>query len=566
MFCFQCQETLRNQGCTVRGVCGKSGDVANLQDVLIWTLKGLAFYGVKARALDIADPETDRFVAQALFATITNVNFDPEQFVHDVQRALALRDRLRQRFETAYREAHGQTFAESLPEAATWAPETLDRETLLRKGEQVGVMAAIASEADLDLDEDIRSLRELLIYGLKGMAAYLEHAYVLEHEDDALLAFLQEGLAATIDPNMSVDAMVALVLQCGTMGVQAMALLDQANTATYGNPEPTDVNLGVKPGPAILISGHDLRDLEELLQQTEGTGVNVYTHGEMLPANAYPAFKRYPHLAGNYGNSWWHQTTEFEKFGGAILMTTNCLVPPKDSYKDRLFTTGVVGWPEMTHIPDRDEGAPKDFSPVIEKALASDSPEALEEGTIPIGFAHNTVLSVADKVVDAIKSGAIRRFVVMAGCDGRYKSREYFTQVAEGLPEDHVILTAGCAKYRYNKLGLGYVPGTSSPNIPRVLDAGQCNDSYSLVVIAQKLAEAFAMDDINELPIAYDIAWYEQKAVLVLLALLSLGVKHIRLGPTLPAFVSPNVLKVLVENFDLKPIRTVQEDLAAICA
>ncbi len=560
MFCFQCQETLKNQGCTVRGVCGKSGDVANLQDLLIWTLKGIAFYSVKARALDVTDPETDRFVAQALFATITNVNFDPAQFVSFIHYALALRDNLKQRFETAYREAHGQVFAAPLPEMATWTPEATDMETLLRKGERVGVMA------DPDLDEDIRSLRELLIYGLKGMAAYLEHAYVLEYEDDALLAFLQEGLAATIDPDASIDDMVAMVLKCGTMGVQAMALLDQANTETYGDPEPTYVNLGVKPGPAILISGHDLRDLEELLRQTEGTGINIYTHGEMLPANAYPVFKQYPHLVGNYGNSWWHQTAEFEKFGGAILMTTNCLVPPRDSYKDRLFTTGVVGWPGVTHIPDREDGAPKDFSPVIEKAKASDSPEALEEGTIPIGFAHNAVLGVADKVVDAIKSGKIQRFVVMAGCDGRYKSREYFTEVAEGLPEDHVILTAGCAKYRYNKLGLGHVPGTESPSIPRVLDAGQCNDSYSLVVIAQKLAEAFELDDVNDLPIAYDIAWYEQKAVLVLLALLSLGVKHIRLGPTLPAFVSPNVLKVLVENFDLKPTRTVEEDLGAICA
>jgi len=424
---------------------------------------------------------------------------------------------------------------------------------LVQKGATVGVMA------DPNLDEDVRSLRQLLTYGLKGLAAYADHAYILGHYNDDLLAFLQEALVATTDEDASADDLVGTVLKCGEMGVQAMALLDQANTSTYGYPEPTQVNIGVREGPAILISGHDLRDLDELLQQTEGTGVNVYTHGEMLPANAYPAFKKHPHFVGNYGGSWWRQQKEFEKFGGAILMTTNCIVKPKESYRDRMFTTGLVGWPAVPHIPDRQDGGQKDFGPVIAKALESGSPQELEQGTIPIGFAHAAVLSVADKVVEAVKSGAIKRFVVMAGCDGRHKTRQYYTEVAKGLPRDTVILTAGCAKYRYNKLDLGDING-----IPRILDAGQCNDSYSLVVIAQKLAEAFGLSDINDLPVSYDIGWYEQKAVIVLLALLSLGVKKIRLGPTLPAFISPNVLKVLVESFDIKPITTVEEDLAAM--
>ncbi len=552
MFCFQCQETAKNQGCTVRGVCGKDADVANLQDLLIWLLKGISFYGVRARELGISDPETDLFVAQALFATITNANFDPERFVALAKRALVLRDGLKGRFQ-----AHGQAVetSEPLPDVATWVPEKGDTDELVQKGATVGVMS------NPDLDEDVRSLRELLTYGLKGLAAYADHAYVLEHYNETLLAFLQEALLATTDEGASADDLVGLVLKCGEMGVQAMALLDQANTSTYGNPEPTQVNIGVKEGPAILISGHDLRDLDELLQQTEGTGVNVYTHGEMLPANAYPAFKKYPHFVGNYGGSWWHQQTEFEKFGGAILMTTNCIIKPRESYWDRIFTTGMTGWPGVVHIPDRQDGKQKDFGPVIAKALESGSPQELEHGTIPIGFAHGAVLSVADKVVEAVKSGAIKRFVVMAGCDGRHKTRQYYTEIAESLPHDMVILTAGCAKYRYNKLDLGDIGG-----IPRILDAGQCNDSYSLVVIAQKLAEAFGLDDINDLPISYDIAWYEQKAVIVLLALLSLGVKNIRLGPTLPAFVSSNVLNVLVEKFDIKPNTTVEEDLAAIIA
>jgi hydroxylamine reductase len=521
----------------------------------IWLLKGISFYGVKARELGILDPEADRFVDQALFATVTNTNFDPDSFVQLTRRAVELRDGLRARFELAYRQEHGQAYADPLPEMATWTAGSWDVDTLLEKAVTVGV------QADPDENGDVRSLRQLLILGLKGLAAYTDHAYVLGYKEDCLLAFLQEGLLITADDGVSVDDLIGMVLKCGEMGVAAMALLDKANTETYGNPEPTQVNLGVKPGPAILISGHDLRDLDELLQQTEGKGVNVYTHGEMLPTNAYPTFKKHDHFVGNYGGSWWHQQEEFEKFGGAILLTSNCLVPPRDSYKDRLFTTGNVGWPGVTHISDRQPGGQKDFGPVIAKALVSNSPQELEQGTMPIGFAHATVLSVADKVVEAVKSGAIKRFVVMAGCDGRQRSREYFTDIAEGLSDDTIILTAGCAKYRYNKLGLGDIGG-----IPRVLDAGQCNDSYSLVVIAKALAEAFGLDDINDLPVSYDIAWYEQKAVLVLLALLFLGVKGIRLGPTLPAFVSPNVLKVLVENFDIKPTTTVEEDLAAIAA
>ncbi|HNT06453.1 MAG TPA: hydroxylamine reductase, partial [Anaerolineae bacterium] len=423
------------------------------------------------------------------------------------------------------------------------------------KGATVGV------RSDPKLNEDIRSLRELLIYGLKGLAAYTHHAYMLDHRDDSLLHFLQEALLETTNDKATVEEMTALVLKAGQVGVTAMALLDKANTDTYGAPEPTQVNIGVRPGPAILISGHDLHDLKELLEQTKDKGVNVYTHGEMLPANAYPAFKKYAHLVGNYGGSWWHQQDEFEKFGGAILLTTNCLIKPRDSYKGRLFTTGPAGYPGIPHIADRPVGGQKDFGPVIASALASGSPVELEKGTIPIGFAHDTVLSVADKVIAAVKSGAVKRFVVMAGCDGRHKERQYFTDVAKALPADTIILTAGCAKYRYNKLGLGDIGG-----IPRVLDAGQCNDSYSLVVVALKLAEAFGVSHPNELPISYDIGWYEQKAVIVLLALLSLGVKNIRLGPTLPAFISPNVLQVLVKNFDLKPTTTVEADVAAIAA
>ncbi|MBN1640481.1 MAG: hydroxylamine reductase [Anaerolineae bacterium] len=562
MFCYQCQEAAKGTGCTIRGVCGKTGEVAAMQDLVIWLLKGVSYYGVRARAQGIADPQADLFVAEALFATITNANFDLQRFVELAHEAIRLRDGLRAQLRDGLRAQLRDGLRARLPEEtgappemATWTPRTGDVEELIGKGMGVGILK------DEDEDEDVRSLRQLLTLGLKGLAAYTDHAYVLEHRNADLLVFLQEALLATTDDGLTADLLVGLVLKCGEMGVQAMALLDEANTSTYGHPEPTQVNLGVRPGPGILVSGHDLRDLDELLRQTEGTGANVYTHGEMLPANAYPAFKQYEHFVGNYGGSWWHQREEFEAFNGPILMTTNCIVPPKESYIDRLFTTGQAGWPGCPYIPDRVAGGEKDFGALIDKALASGEPQQLEEGTIPIGFAHQTVLSVADKVLEAVQSGAIKRFVVMAGCDGRHKERAYYTELAQQLPHDHVILTAGCAKYRYNKLDLGDIGG-----IPRVLDAGQCNDSYSLVVIAQKLAEALGVEDINDLPISYDIAWYEQKAVIVLLALLYLGVKHIRLGPTLPAFVSPNVLKVLVDAFDIKPIATVGEDVAAIVA
>ncbi|MBN1933492.1 MAG: hydroxylamine reductase [Anaerolineae bacterium] len=546
MFCYQCQETARNRGCAgKRGVCGKTAEVATLQDLATWLLKGIAFYGIAGRKQGIEDLATNLFVAKVLFATITNANFDPDYFVELAHEAIRRRDALK---------AQLPPIADA-PEAATWRPQVGDQTELLAKGIEVGLLA------DESAGEDVRSLRHLLLFGLEGLSAYIEHAYVLDYADDSILIFLQEALVATLDNTLAAQDMVGWVLKCGEMGVQAMALLDAANTGTYGHPEPTQTCIGVRPGPAILVSGHDLRDLDELLQQTEGKGVNVYTHGEMLPANAYPALKKYPHLVGNYGGSWWRQDKEFATFNGPILLTTNCLVPPKESYLDRLWTTGQVGWPGVPHIPPRQNGGQKDFSAIIARALECDGPTPLEEGTIPNGFARHTVMSVADKVIKAVKSGAIKRFVVMAGCDGRHKEREYYTELAAQLPADHVILTAGCAKYRYNKLDLGDIGG-----IPRVLDAGQCNDSYSLAYIALQLKEAFGLDDINDLPISYDIAWYEQKAVLVLLALLSLGVKHIRLGPTLPAFISPGVLKVLVEHFDIKPIGTVEKDLAAIVA
>lgn len=566
MFCYQCQEAAKNEGCTIRGVCGKSPEVAQLQDLLLWLLKGIAFWGVRARPMGVIEPETDLFVAKALFATITNANFDADRFVALIQEAIERRDTLRLRAQATCRAQHGSDCNSAPPDHRGWTPESYTVETLVAKGQEVGVMA------DPDLHPDIRSLRELLIYGLKGLAAYTEHAYVLEHTNDALLAFMQEVLDATTNADLGADDLVALVLREGEMGVEAMRLLDEANTETYGHPEPTMAAIGVRPGPGILISGHDLRDLEELLQQTEGTGVNVYTHGEMLPANAYPAFKKYAHFVGNYGGSWWHQQREFEAFGGPIVMTTNCIVPVKESYRERLFTTGMAGWPGCPHIPDREPGQQKDFSAVITMARTCAEPQALEEGAIPIGFARHTVMSVADKVIAAVQAGDIKRFVVMGGCDGRHKSRDYFTHVAETLPQDHVILTAGCAKYRYNKLDLGQITagdgadGDGAFALPRILDAGQCNDSYSLAYIALQLKAALGLEDINDLPISYDIAWYEQKAVIVLLALLSLGVKHIRLGPSLPAFVSPGVLDVLVKHFDIKPTGAVEADVAAIVA
>lgn len=536
MFCFQCQEAAQNVGCTDIGVCGKTPDVAALQDLLTFLLKGISAYGVK-------DEAHKRFIAEALFATVTNVNFDPDRFVTLIKQAVEIRD-----------VAQKESSRKPTIEAATWQPKDFENGTLVGKGMLVGV------KADPDLNEDIRSLRELLIYGIRGLAAYTDHAFVLDHNDGELLDFLQEGLKATTD-DLSADELVAKILRCGEMGVKAMALLDTANTSTYGNPEPTAVKTGVKDGPAILISGHDLRDMEELLEQTAGTGVNIYTHGEMLPAHAYPQFKKYDHLVGNYGGAWFDQNKDFESFNGAIVMTTNCIVKPRDSYKDRIFTTGLVGWPGVKHIADRSKTKQKDFSAVVEMAKTLPGPKSIEDGEVTIGFAHQSTLSVADKVVEAVKAGAIKRFVVMAGCDARHKNRRYYTELAEALPKDHVILTAGCAKYRYNKLDLGDIGG-----IPRMLDAGQCNDSYSLVVVAQKLAEVFGVEDINDLPISYDIAWYEQKAVIVLLALLHLGVKHIRLGPSLPAFISEGVLKVLVDTFDIKPNASVEEDLAAIVA
>jgi hydroxylamine reductase len=551
MFCFQCQETAKNTGCTVKGMCGKPEETANLQDLLIFVLRGIAVYGEKLKELGKPDRTNDQFVLQGLFATITNANWDDARFEGMIREGLARRDKLKETFLAAYKAKTGNEFSEPLPDAATWSGEMAD---FAEKARTVGVLAT--------KDEDVRSLRELLIIGLKGIAAYAEHAAVLGFNKPEIDNFMLEALASTTK-ELSVDEMIGLVMKAGDMAVTTMALLDEANTTTYGNPEITEVNIGVNNNPGILISGHDLKDMEELLKQTEGTGVDVYTHGEMLPANYYPAFKKYSHFVGNYGGSWWHQNVEFESFNGPILLTTNCLVPLKKSntYLDRLYTTGVVGYEGAVHIPERAEGGAKDFSAIIAQAKTCPAPTEIETGTIVGGFAHHQVLALADKVVDAVKSGAIKRFVVMAGCDGRQKNREYYTEVAENLPKDTIILTAGCAKFRYNKLNLGDIGG-----IPRVLDAGQCNDSYSLAVIALKLKEVFGLDDINDLPVSYDIAWYEQKAVAVLLALLALGVKGIRLGPTLPAFLSPAVAKVLVEKFDIKPIGTVGEDIAAMMA
>ena len=468
-----------------------------------------------------------------------------------IERSLKMRDKVKALFLKAYKEKNGKEFEGEIPDPASWSAD--NREAYIKKSEEVGVLN--------EKNEDVRSLKELVTYGLKGMAAYADHAYVLKHENSDILAFIQKALAELIRDDITADELVALVMKTGEMGVQAMALLDKANTSTYGNPEITQVFTGLKPGPGILVSGHDLLDLEELLKQTEGTGVNVYTHGEMLPCNAYPGLKKYKHLIGNYGTSWFNQQKEFERFNGCIVMTTNCIVKPLDSYKDRIFTTGLVGWNGVTHIPNRVDGNPKDFSEVIKKAKELKDVGELEGKHIPIGFAHASTLSVADKIVEAVKAGAIKKFVVMAGCDGRHKTRDYYTKVAQQLPKEAVILTAGCAKYRYNMLDLGDIGG-----IPRVIDAGQCNDSYSLVVIAQALAKVFGVEDINDLPISYDIAWYEQKAVIVLLALLYLGVKGIVLGPTLPAFLSPGVAKVLVEKFDIKPISTVEKDVEMIMA
>ena len=540
-FCYQCQETAKGTGCTVRGVCGKTSDVANLQDLLLFILKGIAHYRVQLRALDAVDHSADRFILDSLFMTITNANFDKQRFVEKIKEAIKLREQLKQTFLDKGGNPEKITF-----EGAFWTADSL--EEMESKAGHVGVLSTE--------NEDIRSLKEMLTYGMKGMAAYTEHAYNLGHENPSIYEFIDRGLVATTLP-LSADQLVQMVLECGKNGVDAMALLDKANTDTYGNPEITKVDIGVRKNPGILISGHDLRDLYELLEQTEGTGVDVYTHSEMLPAHYYPAFKKYKHFAGNYGNSWWRQVYEFQHFNGPMLFTTNCIVPPHPdaNYKDRVYTTGSAGFPGFKHI-ERKPGQPKDFSEIIEHAKRCPAPEAIETGSIIGGFAHNQVFALADKIVDAVKSGAIRKFFVMAGCDGRMKGREYYTEFAQKLPKDTVILTAGCAKYRYNKLPLGDING-----IPRVLDAGQCNDSYSLAVIALKLKEIFGVKDINELPIVYNIAWYEQKAVIVLLALLYLGVKNIHLGPTLPGFLSPNVAKVLVEKFGIAGITTADDDL-----
>ncbi|WP_194235618.1 hydroxylamine reductase [Paenibacillus donghaensis] len=541
MFCFQCQEASKGTGCTLVGVCGKPHDVANLQDLLIYLLKGISFLSLDVRLPEGLEQRVSLFIMDSLFATITNANFDREVFVGRIREAIALRGEVRAYFNEQYPEGTA-----NLPDAAVW--ET-DHETAFdEKARTVGVLST--------QNEDIRSLRELITYGLKGMAAYTYHALHLERDDNELNRFMRRALAATLDDSLEVQDLVALAMETGKYGVNAMAMLDEANTSVYGNPEITKVNIGVRNRPGILISGHDLKDLEELLKQTEGTGVDVYTHSEMLPAHYYPAFKKYEHFVGNYGNAWWKQNSEFASFNGPILMTTNCIIPPKDSYKDRIYTTGNTGFPGVRHIPEAADGAAKDFSALIEQAKECPAPTELETGEIIGGFAHAAVMNVADQVVDAVKSGAIRRFFVMAGCDGRMKSRNYYTDFAAELPKDTVILTAGCAKYKYNKLDLGEIGG-----IPRVLDAGQCNDSYSLVVIALKLKEVFGLEDINDLPISYNIAWYEQKAVIVLLALLYLGVKNIHLGPTLPAFLSPNVAKVLVDNFGIGGITNVEDDM-----
>ena len=543
MFCFQCQETSKNEGCVLKGVCGKTSDVANLQDLLTYLCKGISHYMVRLRAFDIEIPEIDRFIADSLFMTITNANFDKNRFVSRILMAYQMRDTARERLVSAGGKTNDITF-----DGAYWTGKT--EEEMNEKAPKVGVLTTE--------DKDVRSLRELTIYGLKGMAAYAEHAFNLGFEDREIYAFMQRALVATTDNSLSIDELTALVLETGSYGVKVMELLDKANTSNYGNPEITKVNLGVRNNPGILISGHDLKDMEELLKQTEGTGVDIYTHSEMLPANYYPAFKKYSHFVGNYGSSWWHQTEDFENFNGVILFTTNCIVPPRKSatYIDRVYTTGASGFDGFKHIPDRKDGKPKDFSALIEHAKKCAPPTEIERGEIVGGFAHHQVISLSDQIVEAVKSGAIRKFFVMGGCDGRMAGRNYYTEFAEKLPKDTIILTAGCAKYRYNKLPLGDING-----IPRVLDAGQCNDSYSLVRIALALKDAFALDDLNELPIAYNIAWYEQKAVIVLLALLSLGVKNIHLGPTLPAFLSPNVVNVLATNFGIAGITTVDEDM-----
>lgn len=547
MFCHQCQETARNTGCDMKqGVCGKQAEVANLQDLFIWILKGIGFWSLRCRARDIYCETTGYFVAKGLFATITNANFHKQDFIDLIRRGIEIRDGMRNRCEAA------GDITSSIPEAAVWTPES-DQEILDRAEAGTGGWLEIENE-------DVRSLKAIILYGLKGLSAYLEHGYQISGGGRHLFEFLLETLAHLLDEKLNQDQLVALVMKTGEMGVAVMKYLDDAN-AHYGHQEITTVKTGVGTRPGILISGHDLVDLEELLEQTKGRGVDVYTHSEMLPAHYRPFFKKYDHLVGNYGNAWYLQKEEIDSFNGPVLFTSNCLVPPRMEHMDRIFTSGPVGFQGLRYIPDRPKGGHKDFGPIIERALKCDPPREIENGTIVGGFGHQQVLALADKVIEAVKAGKIKRFIVMAGCDGRQKSRSYFTDVAKELPADTVILTAGCAKYKYNKLNLGDIGG-----IPRVLDAGQCNDCYSLAVIALELQKAFGLESLNELPLSFDIAWYEQKAVLVLLALLHLGVKGIRLGPTLPGFLSPNVADILVKTFDLKPITTPKEDVSAMMA
>ena len=541
MFCFQCQETAKGTGCILSGVCGKTPEVANMQDLLLFVVRGIAVYNQALRKDGRSSARADKFIFDALFTTITNANFDKHAIIEKIKKGLELK-----------KDLSNQVTIEHAPDECTWYGDETEFE---EKAQTVGVLRTS--------DEDIRSLKELVHYGIKGMAAYVEHAYNLGYGNPEIFAFMQYALAELTREDITVDELITLTLATGNHGVQAMAQLDTANTSHYGNPEISEVNIGVRNNPGILVSGHDLKDIEELLQQTEGTGIDIYTHSEMLPAHYYPQLKKYKHLAGNYGNAWWKQKEEFESFNGPILFTTNCIVPPRPNatYKDRIYTTGATGLEGATYIPERKDGKQKDFSVIIEHARRCQPPVAIESGKIVGGFAHAQVIALADKVVEAVKSGAIRKFFVMAGCDGRMKSRSYYTEFAEKLPADTVILTAGCAKYRYNKLPLGDING-----IPRVLDAGQCNDSYSLAIIAMKLQEVFGLKDINDLPIVYNIAWYEQKAVIVLLALLALGVKKIHLGPTLPAFLSPNVKQVLIDNFGIGGISTADEDIAKFLA
>lgn len=541
MFCFQCQETAKGTGCILSGVCGKTPEVANMQDLLLFVVRGIAVYNQALRKDGRSSARADKFIFDALFTTITNANFDKHSIIEKIKKGLELK-----------KDLSNQVTIEHAPDECTWYGDETEFE---EKAQTVGVLRTS--------DEDIRSLKELVHYGIKGMAAYVEHAYNLGYENPEIFAFMQYALAELTREDITVDELITLTLATGNHGVQAMAQLDTANTSHYGNPEISEVNIGVRNNPGILVSGHDLKDIEELLQQTEGTGIDIYTHSEMLPAHYYPQLKKYKHLVGNYGNAWWKQKEEFESFNGPILFTTNCIVPPRPNatYKDRIYTTGATGLEGATYIPERKDGKQKDFSVIIEHARRCQPPVAIESGKIVGGFAHAQVIALADKVVEAVKSGAIRKFFVMAGCDGRMKSRSYYTEFAEKLPADTVILTAGCAKYRYNKLPLGDING-----IPRVLDAGQCNDSYSLAIIAMKLQEVFELKDINDLPIVYNIAWYEQKAVIVLLALLALGVKKIHLGPTLPAFLSPNVKQVLIDNFGIGGISTADEDIAKFLA